>query len=359
MIRLGQVLTFLMVVSPVGGSAEPWRAVVRVSSEEDRILLERVRGQSSDLPVRLLVDPGPPLEEQEPARWRGAVGLAEAHQARAVLWFLRTGATLRIHLAEPGSRHLFVRKAQVQGRPGSLEWSAGAEAVALVVRSALRAVEVGEPLGEEVTVAPPPPAPAPPPPPVSEAPAAPVVPPPSPPSPLPGPWQLALGGLASLDGYGSGGYQGVLLGAGREAGRLRLRLQLTVGLPATLEDGRTRVALSQLGSTLWADATLVAAGRWRWALGGGVGLMTFARRTESLVPEVEATPSRRVWALVTGPETSVRWQLARRFALEVAVAAEGVWGRPVLGYIQEGEFVKHRDGWSVRPRLGVTGVFFP
>ncbi|SEU09607.1 hypothetical protein [Stigmatella erecta] len=356
-VRLAQVLTLLLVASPARGAAEPWRAVARVSSDEERLLLERVRGQSSDLPVLLVADPGPPLELGEPARWRGAEALAGAHQARAVLWFQRTGVMLHIHLAELGTRHLFVRAAQVRGRPGSLEWSAGAEAVALVVRSALRAVEVGEPLGEEVAVAPPPPEPAEP-----LLPAVSLV--PEPPAPVAsvapsGPWQLAVGAQAALDGYGMGGTQGVVLGAGHEGDWLRVRLQLFVGLPAAREDGRTRVGLRQQGGGVWGDATLAATPRWRWALGGGVGVVSFSRDTEARVPEVEATPSRTVFALAVGPESSLRWRMSRAFALEAAVAAEVLGGRPVLGYLEAGEFVTHSEGWAVRPRLSVTGVFFP
>jgi hypothetical protein len=359
-VRLEQVLLLLLVVSPAG-AAEPWRAVARVASEEERLLLERVRGQSSDLPVLLVEDPGPPLALKEPLRWRGAEALAEVHQARAVLWFQRTGVLLHVHLAEPGTRHLFVRAAQVRGRPGSLEWSTGAEAVALVVRSALRAVEVGEPLGEEVAVAPAPPEPV-----ESLLPAESLVPEPpvSVPTPAPvsaprSPWQLAVGAQAALDGYGMGGLQGGVLGAGWEQGGWRVRLQLFVGLPAEREDGRTRVALRQQGGGVWADATLASTERWRWALGGGVGAVRFSRHTEAQVPEVEATPSRQVFALATGPESSLRWRLSRRVALEAAVAAEALWGRPVLGYLEAGEFVTHSDGWSVRPRLSVTGVLFP
>ncbi|MFP2905177.1 hypothetical protein ACLESD_08990 [Pyxidicoccus sp. 3LFB2] len=137
----------------LGGTAmasEPWRAVARVASEEDSALLERVRGQSSDLPVVFVAVPGAALEGAPRARWRAAKQLAARHRARAVLWFLRQGAEVRVHLAEPASRHLFVRSARLEGQPGSLEWSAGAEALALAVRSALRAVDAGTPLGEVV-----------------------------------------------------------------------------------------------------------------------------------------------------------------------------------------------------------------
>ena len=122
-----------------------WRAVARVESSEDRALLERVRGQSSDLPVVLEEEAGPSLAASPEGAWREAERVALRREARAVLWFVREGAELRVFVAAPQTGHLFVRTARVEGTPETLTWSVGAEALALAVRSALRAVEAGEP----------------------------------------------------------------------------------------------------------------------------------------------------------------------------------------------------------------------
>ncbi|WP_375757004.1 hypothetical protein [Corallococcus exercitus] len=170
----------------LGGSAwaaGPWRAVARVASAEDRALLERVRGQSSDLPVVLEVEAGASMEASPGGAWREAKRMALRQDARAVLWFTRAGAELRVSVAAPRTGHLFVRSARVEGAPGTLTWSVGAEALALAVRSALRAVEAGEPLGE-VVVPPPPVVASPSPAPAPVAKATPVV-PADPPAPAP------------------------------------------------------------------------------------------------------------------------------------------------------------------------------
>ncbi|NOK11202.1 hypothetical protein [Corallococcus exercitus] len=166
----------------LGGSAwaaGPWRAVARVASSEDRALLERVRGQSSDLPVVLEAEAGAAMEASPGGAWREAERMAMRQDARAVLWFTRAGAELRVSVAAPRTGHLFLRSARVEGTPETLTWSVGAEALALAVRSALRAVEAGEPLGEVVASPPPPPVvtdPPAPPAPALVAKASPVVP---------------------------------------------------------------------------------------------------------------------------------------------------------------------------------------
>ncbi|WP_163997204.1 hypothetical protein [Pyxidicoccus caerfyrddinensis] len=352
---LGSVL-LLLLAGPARAS-EPWKAVARVASSEDVALLERVRGQSSDLPVLLVAEQGAPLDGPPSARWRAAEELAERHQARAVLWFLRDGDDVRVQVAEPASRHLFVRTARLDGQPGSLEWSAGAEALALAVRSALRAVDLGEPLGEVVE---PPAAP-------SLAPVETVeAPPPSvrviaaqAPLPPSGHWMLAVGVQAALDGYARSGHQGLLLGAGWEGDSLRLGLQLLAGLPAGLSDERTRLTLGQHAAVLWADVPLVSTGPLACAAGLGAGAVVFTRRTEALAPEVDAAPSSTLLALLLGPRFSARWSLATRLALEASVSAELLLGRPALGYGIDGNFVPRGDGWAVRPRVGLVMVFLP
>ncbi|MCY1014904.1 hypothetical protein [Pyxidicoccus sp. MSG2] len=348
---LGSVL-LLLLAGPARAS-EPWRVVAHVASAEDEALLERVRGQSSDLPVLLVEDPGPPFEGPSSARWLAAEGRAERHQARVVLWFLRDGADVHVQVAEPSSRHLFVRSARLDGKPGSLEWSAGAEALALAVRSALRAVDMGEPLGEVVEPpAVPPPVPVAPPAPVRtvEAP---------PPASSPGQWMLSVGAHAALDGYARRGHQGLLLGAGWEGDSLRLGLQFLAGLPARLSDAHTRLTLGQQGAVLWADVPLASTGPLGCAAGLGAGAVVFTRRTEALAPEVDAAPSSAMLALLLGPRLTARWSPATRLALEASLSAELLLGRPSLGYAIEGNIVPRGDGWAVRPRAGLAMVFLP
>ncbi|NVJ25706.1 FAD-binding oxidoreductase [Myxococcus sp. AM011] len=361
LIRLGLVAALCLGVEVRAADGGPWLAVARVSSDEDGALLERVRGQSSDLPVELRAMPGPSLEGTPQDQWRSVVELADAQQARAVLWFQRSGSELRVHFAEPGSRHLFVRIARLEGQPGALEWSAGAEAVALVVRSALRAVEAGTPLGDVVEVASPLPAPATP---ETEREPTPMPPelwsmPPAASDSVSLRWQVMVGGVMTLDGYESSGHQGLLLASGWEFRTLRIRLQVLAGLEKKLPDGRTDVKLEQYAGGLWLDTPLIEAGNLRWGVGAGLGLLIFGRSTESYFGGIIAAKPRFVPALLAGPDTSLRWRFSQLVAMEATVAADAVFGRPRLGYSEDGNFVPRNEGWAVRPRFALALVLLP
>ncbi|MCY1030944.1 hypothetical protein OV207_05700 [Corallococcus sp. BB11-1] len=354
-VRVWQRVVGLAMVLALGSpawAAEAWRAVARVASPEDRALLERVRGQSSDLPVVLTGEDGPALEASPDGAWREAERVAARQDARAVLWFVREGPALRVCVAAPRSGHLFVRSARVEGTPETLTWSVGAEALALAVRSALRAVDAGEPLGE--VVAPPPP------PPVVAAPPE----PPPPPAPVaeerPSLGVFVQGGLhAALDGYHPGGQQGLSLGAGWAGRALRLHAQVLAALPVHLRDAYTDVRLAQGAALVWADVPFGQVGALEGSVGLGAGVAGFWRRTEALGTDVEASPSRLLAAFVVGPAVRAWWRVGSALALEVALSGELLLGRPRLGYARDGDFVLREDGWSVRPRLGVGMVIFP
>ncbi|WP_338863488.1 hypothetical protein [Myxococcus stipitatus] len=356
LIRLGLIAALCLGGVSRAEPAAPWLAVARVTTEEDGALLERVRGQSSDLPVELRAMPGPSLEGPPQAQWRSIEELAGAHQARAVLWFQRSGPDVRIHFAQPSSRHLFVRTARLEGAPGALEWSAGAEAVALVVRSALRAVEAGRPLGEVVEAH----APVP----MTQEKDTPVPPelwdmPPNAEDDTPLRWQVMVGAMAVLDGYASSGHQGLWLGSGWEFRPVRVRFQVLAGLDQTLADARTVVDLNQYAAGLWVDVALLDTRDFRWSLGAGAGGLLFMRKTESRFKRIEAAKPRFTPALLAGPEMSFRWRFSRRVGVEAFVGADAVMGRPLLGYSEDGNFVLRNEGWAVRPRGVLAVVVMP
>ncbi|AFE04129.1 hypothetical protein COCOR_01528 [Corallococcus coralloides DSM 2259] len=335
-------------------AAEPWRAVARVATSEDRSLLERVRGQSSDLPVILEAEAGPSMDASPGGAWREAERLASRKDARAVLWFTRDAAQLRVSVAAPRTGHLFVRSARVEGAPETLTWSVGAEALALAVRSALRAVDAGEPLGDVVAPPPPPPVVAAPP----DLPAAADPGVEAPVTPVDGAF-FQVGVHAALDGYHSWGQQGLSVGAGWAGRVLRLRAQVLAALPVHLRDAYADIRLTQGSALAWADVPFVKTGTWEGTVGLGAGVAGFWRRTEARAPDVEPTPSRLLAAFVVGPAVRVAWRVGPALALEAALSGEVLLGRPRLGYAAEGGFVLREDGASVRPRLGVGMVIFP
>ncbi|NVJ06106.1 hypothetical protein HUW63_12790 [Myxococcus sp. AM001] len=390
----------LVALSSSSVAAEPWTAVVRVASDEDTALLGRVRGQSSDLPVRLEVSSGAPLGGFREGPWLAAERLAGRHQARAVLWFVREGSDVRVQVAEFDSRRLFTRAARLGRSPGSLEWSTGAEALALAARSALRAVEAGAPLGDVVEVPPPRQAlngeetdtgvgrrsgeaasrdGATPRPPTSTSPGATaalaeegssasaregVV------SPREGralasveahparPLWLTVGGHAALDGYTRMGHQGLVVGVGVQPSQWRLRAQVLASVPARLRDARTELTLGQHAASVWAGLPWAASERLEVEAGLGVGAVVFTRRTQALTEEVEAAPPGTMLALLMGPELRARWRMGARVGLEASLAAEVLLGRPELRYAIDGNFVSRGAGWPGRPRLGLAMVVF-
>jgi hypothetical protein len=139
--------------------ADPGPAVVlRVSSVEERALATRVGGQIGDLPVTLITEEAPEVEalssareqnqepEALPEQLAAARALVRSHGARAVIWFVWDGKDVTVRVADPESGRLLVRRiARSEGELGS---SAQQEAIALVVRTALRALLEGGEIGE-------------------------------------------------------------------------------------------------------------------------------------------------------------------------------------------------------------------
>lgn len=324
-------------------SEEPWAAVLRTSSPEDTELASRLQGQLSDLPVTLEVRPGPAPGLPPREQWRAVMELAEQGPFRVVIWFRHEPEAILVHVAEPGTRRLLVRR--VQAQPGRTARSAAAEAAALMVRSALKALVAGTPVGDVVEEAPPPPPVQPPPPPPP--------PPPSPPAPAPGGWGVSVGWQLLLAGRGPIVQHGAQLAVGREGRRLRTRAVVLATLPAHLTDEYTRVSLSRYALGGGLDAAVVASEHFRLSLGGEAGATAFWRSTRALVPGVEATASRLTPTLYVAPTVSARWR-AGVVGVEAGFALDVLAGVPTLGYQQQQTFVVRNSLWRTQPRFALT-----
>ncbi len=172
-------------------------------------------------------------------------------------------------------------------------------------------------------------------------------------------WQLLAGGLASLDGYSTLGYQGWMIGSGWEFPRLRFRFQFMAGLPRRLVDDRTEVRLEQYALSFGLDTPLLSYGAWRWSVGAGAGLLVFMRSAYARVGGVDPAGPRILPALMAGPDTSLRWRFSRYFGVEGSLAMDIVVGRPIFGFVDSNGFDPLREGWAIRPRLNVALVVFP
>ncbi len=123
----------------------PIAALVRVAGPKDRQLFERVRGQMSDLRVRLSASETGPLEPTFAEQL--ALGRARATSAGAqlVVWFARHATRLEVVVADLRADRVLVRS--IERGAQQLDKSAQEEAAALVVRSAVKASLLGEALG--------------------------------------------------------------------------------------------------------------------------------------------------------------------------------------------------------------------
>jgi hypothetical protein len=175
-------------------------------------------------------------------------------------------------------------------------------------------------------------------------------------------WQLIAGGVSVLDGYDSLGHQGLLLGSGWEFPSWRLRFQFMAGLPTEFtDDRRFTVRLWQYTLGLWADIPVYRSGPLRWAVGAGGGLLAFARSSYATAQTsgVDASNPRILPALLVGPDTTVRWKLARYFSVEATFALDVVAGRPILGIAERDNFQVITRGSVLRPRLGLALMITP
>ncbi len=322
------------------------RTVVRAAASADRELLSRVQGQTVDVAVELLPESNP-LEKTVSAQLRAAVVLSREHDARVVIWFrhLSDGAVV-VYVADPGAGTVLIRQVAGPAERGSpVDPSVAAEAAALVVRSALKALAAGGRIGvERAEVAATPDGEAPPRAPVVEVRRA---------SGRTA-WLTSVGWHGAFDGASDFGAHGLTARVGRQRGRLIVAAMVAASLPAVIEDDLTSVeiarhaAAASLGVEMWSGE--------RAALSAelSVGAVGFFRSTVALSPEALPTPSRVTAALLIAPGFRLRVRplsSIQSLWLELGAFADVVIGRPELGYETDAGFASREKLWPVQPRL--------
>lgn len=368
-------------------AAETPRVVVRVPDPTSRALMQRIRGQTSNLDQELLEAVQPAIETRVTDELATARRLAAQHEARVVVWFDTTGESLTLFFSIPREGRTLVRTleraASHDSQPpyssalGRAMDSATLEAAALVVRSVLRAVASGATIG--VTLAKPldvpaVPEPAPPSPPA--VPAAPVraapvgraadtagaelVAPASPHTRLG--WLLSAGWHSTLPGP-STWLQGVEARAGFCGGPWTLGVQVSIDAPAELSDRYATVRLSRDTAGVFAALALPVGDAFRVALSLGAGVAGFARESVDTSPGVRGAPdSWNTSALVDadiGVAVRQRW-LGSVWALALRVGADVVLAPPTIGYDVGGVFIAEHTLWSPQPKavLGLEVASF-
>jgi hypothetical protein len=308
---------------------------------DSRLVVTRLRGQLADLDVALTLAPGP-IEAALDAQLAAANRLAAASGARAVVWFVARGGGLAVAIATPADHRLLVREIP------PAEPSAVAEAAAVAVRGALRAIGEGGRIGIEV--------------PDGELPPPAVLAGPSPARTTP-PAPRALGVTLDI------GWQ-VALEGGADAGAHAVTQRTTVasgpwGILLALSWGP---ALGHTGAQSGDPAVRIDLSRSSVAAGverrfGDVALVATAgavlyRRTTTVTPaDLSATPAATTAAFVAGPE--LRWQWRPSGAAIGVAAAAGLdvaIGAPDLAVARGAELVSIGAVRTLQPRF-MAAVF--
>jgi hypothetical protein len=332
----------------------PLRAVVRVAEPADEVLLTRIRGQVNDLAVQLVVERGGKLEADVPAQVEAATQLASTRKARVVVWFRHpeTGGVV-VHVADPDENSLLARWIDL-GRGGRLETSAHAEAVALMVRLALRALAAGGHIGvskkppeaepeEEPAVTAPPPAIAL----HAEPPARTWIP------------SAAAGWSAAVTGAREPVQQGLAVSLGADFGHWHGAVDGVLGLPLTLADGLTSVDLARHALGLRVDFVPLRYDNLSASLGASIGMVAFARSAAvALSTDIDPAAAQTTLAFHIAPGIASAWRPIDRAPLwvELSVAADVVAGAPRLGYRRAGQFVATDTLWPVEPYAALSVV---
>jgi hypothetical protein len=352
-----------VVVCSLPAAAEPVKTVVRLTSDADRELYGRIRGQTSDIAVRLFTARTGPLEPSLAAQLEAADRLAAARGAASVVWFdARRGAVV-VHVAQSPGGKLFIRPVE----PGRGRSSATLEAAAMMVRTALRAQVQGEPLGEDrrVVLA------------GFRGPAL-IRPPalrprarrrgPRPPFPVdpdqeapirrgvPDRWLVGVGWQAGFDGHTARGLHGPVLSVQRVIRRRGyLGIAAAPGVPGRFEDELTTLFVSRHLFGVTGGARLELGRGFDVAVGLQLGVALFRRSTEPARPGVAATEPSWTPSLLLAPEVGVGWTWTRTLRLAVGGAADYVPGAPVLTYGGDaGADLPTHHLWRVQPRVSLS-----
>ena len=335
-------LASVLIAAPAG--AEPMRTIVRLveaAGQDSDELWSRMHGQISDLDLVIIrmADRG---EASLTEQLQAAARLARAYDVRAVVWLrpLPDQPGLAVYVAEPAAERVFVRHVP-QREAGLAARSATAEAAALVVRSSLRALAAGTPIG---------------------VPAAELVRAEQRAQTSPRqrtPWLLAVRWQATADGAQRPGHHGLAARAGLDRGAWHVHASVATHPAVTLVDDRARLRVARHG------AGLGLARRWqigalRLDLGLDATALLYTRATEPVAPDVVATAPGRIPALALGPGLRLRLPAGLPgLFIELGAGADALLGAPEFVYQRAGAGERHTRLRTVQPHAGLGLAWQP
>lgn len=296
----------MVLLVPMLAQAEPVQVIVRQGAG-DATVVQRVRGQLADLDdVVLEIDEGEPEPTLE-----AQLATAERLEARVVVWFTMRGKNVVVAVATPREHRVFVREI-----PAAAE-SAMAEAAAIAVRSAVRAISLGGTIGVEVK--------APEPDPIVAEPIV-VATPETAISASLG-WQLALDGGAARGAHALAQRTTIARGAWAAS------LSLTLGAPLEWR-AADDVALdvSRSGALLGAERRLEGG----FAVGIGAGTLLYHRSTSTTPSGLTPTPSNTTFAFAATVEAAWHAKLTRHVGFVAAIGVDVVAGAPEAALSRNG-----------------------
>jgi hypothetical protein len=331
---LAKAVWLMLLLLPVVARADRLGVAVR-EGPHDGLIVERLRGQLADLEdVTLTVDasiPEPTLD----AQLASAEHIASDRGARVVVWFVPRGRALEVAIATPAEHRLFIREI-----PPATD-STMAEAAAIAVRGALRAIAAGGTIGIELPASTPhepePEAPAP-------APPAPVV-------AAPFALEASLGWQAALDGGPSPASQALVQRTSLAHGSWAASLALALGVPGTWRPAQdTALDISRSGALLEIERRLGGG----LAAGIGAGALIYHRSTTSAPSGLAPTPSASTPAFAATAELSWHAHLAHRLGLVVAVGLDVVAHAPAASLSRNGMVEVAGTIRAAQPRASVA-----
>jgi len=292
-----------LVIAAVSASAAAAPLVVVVRDAGDAALaIARLRGQLADLEVALAVAPGA-VETGLDAQLATAARLAMAKRARAVVWFIVRPGGLAVAIATPDDHRLFLRDIP------AADPSAVAEAAAVAVRGAIRAIGDGGTIGVEVA-------------PQAAADRG---------SARRFGLELAIGWQVALDAGADRGAQAIAQRTAVAWGSWAAALALTVGPSlgrAASTSGTPGIGVELSRSTAMLGVERRLAG---FALGASAGAILYHRTTVETSGGLAPTPAATTTALVLGPELRWRWRPRGGYlGLDAALGLDAVLGAPEL-----------------------------
>ena len=333
---LAKAVWLMLLLLPVVARADRLVVAVR-QGPHDALIVERLRGQLADVDdIALTVDPASPEPTLE-AQLATAEHLAADRGARVVVWFVPRGHALEVAIATPAEHRLFIREL-----PPATE-STMAEAAAIAIRGALRAIAEGGTIGVELPAAHP--ANTPP-----EPPPAPELRAPAPASPRLA-LEASLGWQAALDGGPSHGAQALVQRTSLARGPWAASLSLALGVPGTWRPAPdVALDVSRSGALLEVERRIGGG----LAAGLGAGALLYHRSTSAAPSGLTPTPSASTAAFAATAELSWHAHVSHGVGIVVGAGVDVVAHAPAASLAREGMVEVAGTIDAVQPRASIA-----